>query len=69
MITRKELNEARRDGKGRVYGWFWAYCRLNSCCETCNRYVRVLCRLKNTIEALQTKIILRICKEEADHEQ
>lgn len=66
MITRKELNEARIDGNGSIHGWFWAYCRLNSSCDTCNRYVRSLCRLKNTIEELQTKIILKICKED-DH--
>lgn len=64
MITRKELNEARRGSTGSVHGWFCAYCKLNSSCDTCDRYVRLLCRLKNMIEELQTKIILRICKEE-----
>ena len=64
MITRKELSEARRDGNGSVHGWFWAYCKLNSSCETCNRYVRLLCRIKCAITGLQEKIILHICKEE-----
>lgn len=62
-ITRKELNEARFQGY-RVYGYFKAYCDLNGCCEYCNRWVRMLCKLKNKIEKLQTKIILYICKED-----
>lgn len=61
-ITRKELNEARFQSTG-VYGCFKAYCDLNSCCEYCNHWVRMLCKLKNNIEKLQTKIILHICKE------
>lgn len=61
-ITRKELNEARFQSTG-VYGYFKAYCDLNSCCEYCNHLVRMLCKLKNNIEKLQTKIILHICKE------
>ena len=61
-IARKELNEAQFQGNN-VYGYFKAYCDLNSCCEYCNRWVRMLCKLKNKIENLQTKIILHICKD------
>ena len=64
-ITRKELIEARYQGN-HVYGYFKAYCDLNSCCECCNRWVRMLCKLKCKIENLQTKIILHICKENDD---
>ena len=62
-ITRKELSEARFQGN-HVYGYFKAYCDLNECCEHCNCLVRLLCKLKKKIEALQVKIILHICKED-----
>lgn len=61
-ITREELNESRFQGNN-VRGYFKAYCDLNDCCEYCNRWVRMFCRLKNKIEELQVKIILHICKE------
>ena len=62
-ITRKKLNNARLQGN-HVYGYFKAYCDLNECCEHCNCLVRLLCKLKGKIEALQVKIILHICKED-----
>lgn len=64
-ITRKELNEARFQATG-VHGYFKAYCDLNDCCEHCNCLVRLLCKLKGKIEELQVKIILHICKEDAN---
>lgn len=62
-ITRKELLAARFQ-RNHVYGYFKAYCDLNECCEHCNYLVRLLCKLKGKIEALQVKIILHICKED-----
>lgn len=64
-ITRKELDEAKIQVNV-VYGYFKAYCNLNDCCEYCNCWIRMLCKLKNKIESLQTKIILHICKENDD---
>ena len=61
-ITRQQLQSARRTSTG-VQGTFAAYCELHSCCEECNRWVRLLCRIKCKIEDLQKAIILRICKE------
>ena len=62
-ITRKDLLAARFQGD-HVYDYFKAYCDLNECCEHCNCLVRLLCKLKRKIEALQVKIILHICKED-----
>lgn len=64
-ITRKELDKAKIQVNV-VYGYFKAYCKLNDCCEYCNCWVRMLCKLKDKIEKLQTKIILYICKEDND---
>ncbi len=61
-ITRQQLENARRTSTG-VRGYFSAYCALHSCCDKCNRWVRLLCWVKLKIEDLQTAIILRICKE------
>ena len=61
-ITRKELSEARFQSN-HVYGYFKVYCGLNDCCEYCNCWVRLLCKLKRKIEEFQVKIILHICKE------
>lgn len=62
-ITRQELETARRFPGGHVRGYFAAYCALHSCCDKCNRWVRLLCKVKLKIEELQTAIILRVCKE------
>ena len=50
-ITRKELDEAKIQVNV-VYGYFKAYCKLNDCCEYCNCWVRMLCKLKCKIEEL-----------------
>ena len=63
LITRYQLDQARHRNNS-VYGYFNAYCYLNSSCDTCNRWVRMLCKLKNKIEDLQVEIILSVCKGE-----
>lgn len=62
-ISRYQLEQARHRNH-RVYGHFNAYCHLNSSCDSCNRWVRLLCKIKSKIEDLQTEIILSICKGE-----
>ena len=62
-IFRHQLEQARHRNNC-VYGYFNAYCYLNSSCDTCNRRVRLLCRLKNKIEDWQKEIILSVCKGE-----
>lgn len=62
LISRYQLEQARHRGNN-VYGYFNAYCHLNSSCDGCNRWVRLLCKLKSKIEDLQTEIILSVCKE------
>lgn len=65
-VTRRELEDARYRGNA-VFGHFRAYCWLHDCCDVCNPWVRLLCILKDRLEALQTKIIFRMCiKEDAD---
>lgn len=61
MITRKQLEEARHE-QYCIYGYKHAYCKLNSCCENCDKRVRFGCKLINKIEDLQTKRILKICE-------
>ena len=62
-ISRYQLEQARHRNNS-VYGHFNAYCHMNESCDTCNRWVRLLCKLKNKIEDLQTDIILAVCKGE-----
>lgn len=62
-ISRCQLEQARHRNGG-VYGYFNAYCWLNRCCDTCNRRVRFLCKLKCKIEDWQNEIILSVCKGE-----
>ena len=59
-ITRSQLEESRRRGY-RVYGYKKAFCDLHSCCEKCDKRIRLLCKLICWIEDIQEKIILRIC--------
>ena len=66
--TRKQLEEARYFGF-RTYGHFTAFCNLNRSCEECDRIIRFGCKVKNKIEDLQTKRILRICKPELPEEE
>jgi len=62
-ITRKQLRDACWTSTGSRRGYFAAYCFLHSSCDICNPWVRLLCRLKCKIDALQQAIILRVCKE------
>jgi len=63
--TRERLEERRHEGY-RIYGYFYSFCALNSCCENCERLIRLGCEIKRGIEELQTKRILRICKSGKD---
>ena len=62
--TLAELEEARRSGY-RVWDWFRAYCFLHDCCEICDTRVRFGCKIITGIRRLQTRRILKICREEA----
>ena len=62
-ITLKQLKSAQVTSTG-IRPHFHAYCAEISCCEECNRWVRLFCKLKCWIEKLQTVIIFRICKED-----
>mgnify|MGYP000044798005 FL=1 len=64
-ITRRQLEDSRRRGC-RVYGYKKAFCDLHSCCEKCDRRIRLLCRLICKIENIQEKIILRSCPPEGE---
>ena len=63
MITREQLEDARHE-QYRIYGYKHAYCKLNDCCENCDKRVRFGCKLICKIEKLQTKRILEVCKAE-----
>ena len=63
LISRLQLELARHRNHS-VYGYFDAYCHLNQSCDSCNRWVRLLCKIKSKIEDLQTEIILSECKGE-----
>ena len=68
MIPRREqLEEARHVGF-RTYGDFTALCDMNRSCEECDRIIRFGCKVKNKIEDLQIKRILRICNPEPPKE-
>lgn len=60
-ITRQQLEDNRVQGY-HVYGYFKSYCDLHSSCEVCNPKVRFWCKVKNWIEDLQKKIILKEVK-------
>lgn len=62
-MTREELERGRYRGY-RVCGYFRSYCDQSSSCECCDRFVRFGCKIKKKIEEIQTKRILKICKEE-----
>ena len=63
-ITRQQLRNACWTSTGSRRSYFAAYCSELGHCGECNRWVRLLCRLRCKIENLQTAIILRICKED-----
>lgn len=56
--------ECARCQNGKIHGYFYAYCSLQGSCDTCNRRVRFLCRIKSKFEDWQTEIIRAICKGE-----
>lgn len=66
--TREQLEEGRHYDC-RIYGYFWSFCNLNRSCEECDRIIRFGCKVKNKIEDLQIKRILRICKPEPPKEE
>jgi len=61
-LSADQLNAGRFRGSS-IYGTFNSYCFLHGCCEECNRWVRLLCKIKNKIETIQEAIILSVCKE------
>lgn len=61
-ISRSRLEESRNRPHGKI-GYFQAYCDCVSCCDECDRLVRVLCKIKCKLEDIQKKRILHICKE------
>ena len=63
-VSRSRLNDSRNRPYGKI-GYFQAYCDCVSSCDTCDRFVRALCKLRRKIESIQTKRILHICKEES----
>lgn len=71
MLTRQQLEDLRHQGD-RVYGYKKAFCDGNSCCERCDKLVRLGCKIMCKIESLQTKRILKICAnsghQEADND-
>lgn len=60
-VTEAELIEAYH-ANGCAGETFAAYCRLHESCDSCNRRIRFLCGLKDSLETLQVKIIKRICR-------
>lgn len=63
--TRKQLEEGRTLGC-RTYDYFWSFCNFQRSCDDCNKIIRFGCKVKGKIEVLQEKMILRICKGEAE---
>lgn len=62
-MTREELESGRyRRNPNRVYGYFFSYCEQMPCCEDCDKWIRLGCKLKRKVEDIQTKRILNICK-------
>ena len=64
-ITREQLVESRYRPNG-VYGYKKAFCDLHACCENCDKYVRILCKVICKLEEMQTNRILKICKPEKE---
>lgn len=61
-MTKEELEQGRHRGHC-VYGYFNSYCNQTHSCERCDKFVRLGCEIKDIIEAIQTKRILKICKD------
>jgi hypothetical protein len=61
-MTKEQLEQGRHRGYC-VYGYFNSYCTQTKSCERCDKFVRLGCKIKNKIEEIQTKRILRICKD------
>lgn len=64
--TMHELEQGRHVGY-KTYGYFYSFCERNKYCEDCDRIIRFGCVVKRKIEELQTKRILKICKQDAKH--
>lgn len=62
-MTRCELEDNRHKGY-RVYGYKHSYCDWHRSCDACDKIIRIGCKAIVFIERLQTKRILRICKDE-----
>jgi hypothetical protein len=62
MLTRQQLEDLRFRGNA-VYGYKKAFCDAHSSCNGCDKIVRFWCKTINKIEKIQTKRILKICKE------
>ena len=60
-MNRQELEDARHIGS-RIYGYKTAYCNLIPCCNDCDKFVALGCKIMRKIEDLQIKRILWICK-------
>ena len=67
-MTRQELQDSRHRGY-KVYGYYNAYCYAQDCCDKCDRTVRFWCKVKNKIEKIQEKRILKICQQKIMFEE
>lgn len=61
-MTKEELEQGRHKGYS-VYGYFYSYCDQTKSCECCDKFVRFGCTIIKKIEKVQTKRILKICKD------
>lgn len=61
-MTKEQLEQGRHRGHC-VYGYYSSYCFQTDSCERCDKFVRFGCKIKNKIEDIQTKRILKICKD------
>lgn len=60
-VTFKKFTDRRRFRS--PISWFRMYCDYSEGCETCDGRVRFLCRVKQWLEKMQTRIILYIIRE------
>lgn len=60
-VTFKKFTDRRRFWS--PISWFRIYCDYSDCCEVCDGRVRFLCRVKQRLEKIQTRIILHIIRE------
>ena len=62
MKISRETLEANRKENMNLYGYKKSYCKFQSCCEECDRKIRIGCEVIRKIEDLQVKRILKICE-------